>query len=139
MDAQAQTLLLLQRYYAAFNGGDRETFFDCLCEDVVHDLNQGGQEVGRAAFRTFMARMDRCYQERLTDIVLMVTADGTRAAAEFVVHGTYLATDEGLPPASGQTYELPAGAFLAVRDGKIARVTMYYNLPEWCRQVGAAA
>ena len=41
----------------------------------------------------------------------MVDATGTRAAAEFMVEGEYLATDAGLPPARGQRYRLPAGAF----------------------------
>ena len=49
--------------------------------------------------------------------------------------GTYLAADEGLPPAQGQTYRLPAGAFFELRDGKVARVTNYYNLQDWLRQV----
>ncbi|OYU99064.1 MAG: isopropylmalate/homocitrate/citramalate synthase [Verrucomicrobiales bacterium VVV1] len=106
-------------------------------EDIVHDLNQGGSEVGVTAFREFMLRMDRCYRERLEDLVLFANKDGTRAAAEFNVHGEYLATDEGLPEAKGQTYVLPAGAFFRIEDGKIARVTMYYNLSEWLRQVGA--
>jgi hypothetical protein len=43
--------------------------------------------------------------------------DGTRAAAEFVVNGTYLATDEGLPEARGQTYVLPAGGFFGYGTG----------------------
>ena len=58
-----------------------------------------------------------------------------RAAAEFVVHGTYLNTDEGLPEARGQRYVLPAGAFFIIRDGKIASIRNYYNLPDWTRQV----
>ena len=53
--------------------------------------------------------------------------------------GTYLATDDGLPAATGQTYRLPAGAFFTLRDGRIGRVTMYYNLTDWLRQVGAPA
>ena len=130
------TLHLLRSYYDAFNSGDRETFFSLLAEDVVHDLNQGGAEMGVAAFREFMARMDRCYRERLEDLVLFASEDGTRAAAEFTVHGEYLATDDGLPEAHGQTYVLPAGAFFQIAGGKIARVTMYYNLSEWLRQVG---
>ena len=69
----------------------------------------------------------------------MVSADGSRAAAEFVVHGAYLATDTGLPPATGQTYRLPAGTFFELRDGRIARVTTCYNLADWCAQVGAEA
>ncbi len=128
---------LLRSYYAAFNSGDRETFFSLMAEDITHDLNQGGSERGVPAFREFMTRMDRCYRERLENLVLFANEDGTRASAEFTVHGEYLATDEGLPEANGQTYVLPAGAFFEIRNEKIARVTMYYNLSEWLRQVGA--
>lgn len=130
------TIALVQRYYDAFNRGDRDGMLDCLAADVVHDLNQGAREHGRQAFREFLARMDRCYREQLRDIVVMASDDGYRAAAEYVVHGTYAATDDGLPPAHGQTYVLPGGAFFAIRDGRIARVTNYYNLQDWLEQVG---
>ncbi len=133
---KADAILLLQRYYAAFNAGDRETFFSLLTEDVVHDINQGGSEKGVAVFRSFIDRMDRSYREQIEDIVIMADESGTRAAAEFMVRGEYLATDDGLPEAAGQTYLLPAGAFFTLRDGRVARVTMYYNLQEWLRQVG---
>ena len=81
--------------------------------------------------------MAECYKENLTDIVLFSTPDGTRGAAEFVVNGTYLKTDGDLPPAHGQTYVLPAGAFFSLQDGKITRVTTFYNLADWIRQVSA--
>lgn len=129
--------MILDTYYHAFNSGDRETMFSLLAHDIVHDLNQGGTETGIDAFRTFMERMDRCYQEKLEDIVILQNPGATRAAAEFTVLGKYLSTDEGLPEATGQTYTLPAGAFFTLRDGKIARITMYYNLQEWLRQIGA--
>ena len=60
---------------------------------------------------------------------------GTRAAAEFTVRGTYLATAEGLPEANGQRYTLPAGIFFDIDDDKISRVTTYYNLEAWTKQV----
>ena len=63
------------------------------------------------------------------------STDGARAAAEFNLKGKYLATDEGLPPAKGQTYKLRVGAFFEVADGKITRVSTHYSLPEWTRQV----
>jgi steroid delta-isomerase-like uncharacterized protein len=66
----------------------------------------------------------------------MSSACGQRAAAEFTVLGEYLVTDEGLPPARGQTYRLAAGAFFEVRDGKVARISNYYNLQDWLQQVG---
>jgi steroid delta-isomerase-like uncharacterized protein len=130
---------LIRAYLDAFNRGDRPAMLALLADDVAHDVNQGGREVGRAAFAAFMARMDRCYRETLADIVVMADATGTRAAAEFTVHGEYLATDTGLPEARGQRYVLPAGAFYAVREGRIARVTMHYNLADWIAQVSADA
>jgi steroid delta-isomerase-like uncharacterized protein len=133
--SRAVTENLIARYYEAFNRADADAMLDCLAEDVAHDVNQGVRRSGKAAFRAFIQHMDRCYREQLGDIVVMVNADGTRAAAEFNVQGTYLATDEGLPPASGQSYALPAGTFFVVRDGLIARVTTYYNLTDWLMQV----
>jgi steroid delta-isomerase-like uncharacterized protein len=124
-------------YCKAFNAGDWEGMLSHVTDQVAHDINQGGREVGREAFRAFLARMNRSYREELRDIVVMASADGAHVAAEYVVHGTYLATDEGLPPATGQTYVLPGGAFFEIVDGKIARVTNYYNLQDWLRQVGA--
>lgn len=136
MSGPAAAAALIGDYYARFNAGDRPGLLALLAEDVVHDINQGGREVGKPAFAAFLAHMDRCYRERLTEIVVMPAADGTRAAAEFVVEGEYLATDSGLPPASGQRYRLPAGTFFAIRDGRIARVSTAYNLGDWIRQVG---
>ena len=132
-----ETIDLIRRYYAAFNAGEWETMLSLLTEDVAHDINQGGRELGVDAFRAFLARMDRSYAEQLQDIVVMAAQDGARAAAEFVVHGTYKATDEGLPPAKGQRYVLPAGAFFDIRGGRIARVSNFYNLADWLQQVGA--
>lgn len=124
-------------YYAAFNAGDREAFLALLTEDVAHDINQGERQVGREAFGRFVDHMSRCYREQLTDIVIMTGGAPDRGAAEFTVHGTYLVTDEGLPEAHGQTYTLPAGAFFTIRDGRVARISNYYNLQDWLKQVGA--
>ena len=126
---------LVLAYYAAFNRGDTAAMLDLLADDVAHDINQGARETGKAAFAAFLARMARCYREQLRDIVVMANEAGDRAAAEYVVHGQYLADDEGLPPASGQAYVLPGGAFFDVRDGLIARVSNYYNLQDWVAQV----
>jgi steroid delta-isomerase-like uncharacterized protein len=128
---------LIEAYYAAFNSGDRESLLEMLTDDVVHEINEGATETGREAFRGFLQRMDRCYRESVEDLVVFTSDDPTRAAAEFFIRGEYLATDEGLPEANGQTYHLRVGAFFDIRDGKIARVTNRYNLSEWMRMVGA--
>lgn len=135
--SQDATRALLQRYYAAFNAADWNGFLGMLEDDVIHDINQGARDVGKAAFAQFMDRMNRCYSEQIEDIVIMTGGDGSRAAVEFTVVGKYLRTDEGLPEANGQTYRLPGGAFFEIRNGRVARVTNYYNLQDWLKQVGA--
>lgn len=134
---------LVRAYYAAFNARDVEAFLALLTEDVVHGISQGGEEVGKPAFRTFLEHMNRCYRERISDLVVLTEPGGTRAAAEFTVHGTYVATDPGVPAgtpsAAGQTYVLPAGAFFTLRDGKIARISNHYSLRDWVQQVGGLA
>lgn len=135
MPADAKTLI--QAYYTAFNAGQPHAMLDLLTPDVIHDINQAKRETGRDKFAVFLDHMNSAYRETLTDIAIMTTADATRAAAEFTVHGEYLRTDSGLPEANGQHYILPAGAFFEIRDGLIARVTNYYNLADWLAQIAA--
>lgn len=128
---------IIEQYYDAFNRADMEAFAALLSEHVIHDVNQGIREYGKEAFMRFMSRMNEHYREQLTDLVVMYSSDGKRAAAEFMVNGTYLKTDNGLPAANGQHYRLSAGAFFEIYDGKVARVTNYYNLQDWIQQVAS--
>ena len=98
---------LIQAYYDAFNAADMPAFLALLNDDVVHDINQGERQVGKAVFAEFMDKMN----------------------------GECLAGGEGLPPANGQKYVLPAGAFFEVKNGKVARISNYYNLNDWVAQV----
>ena len=133
MDSKA----LIAAYYEAFNAGQTDRMLEMLHDDVEHHVNEGEIRKGKDLFARFNRHMTETYKENLTDMVIFANEAGDRAAAEFIVNGTYLKTDEGLPEANGQTYRLPAGAFFAIRDGKIARVTTYYNLTDWMAQVGA--
>ena len=126
---------LLKDYYDAFNRQDMAAFLSMLTDDVIHDVNQGDREIGKQAFAEFMQRMNAHYKEQIVDITIMTNDDGDRAAVEFTVLGEYLSTDEGLPEAAGQTYRLPAGAFFVIREGKVARISNYYNLEDWIAQV----
>ena len=103
---------VIRAYYEAFNRGDREGML-ALLDRRRRPRRQPGRARDRQGRRSrrFLAHMDRCYRERLTDIVVMASADGSRAAAEFVVDGTYLATDAGLPPATRPDLP-PAGRHL---------------------------
>ncbi len=128
---------VIEAYFQAFNNGDVDGMLECLSEDVAHHVNEGQVRTGKAAFGAFCEHMSRCYREHLDNIVIFEAEGGTRGAAEFVVNGTYLATDEGLPEANGQTYKLPAGSFFSLENNKITRVVTYYNLADWTKQVSA--
>jgi steroid delta-isomerase-like uncharacterized protein len=127
---------LLRDYYAAFNRGDSAAMLALLTDDVVHEPSQGTVREGKAAFAEFLEHMNCCYKEAVIGPVFLTSADGTRAAAEFMLEGEYLVTDGDLPAASGQRYRLRVGAFFEVREGKIARVSNHYNLADWLAQVG---
>lgn len=126
---------VLRTYFDAFNAGDTDAMLACLSDDIAHHVNEGEIRTGKPAFAVFCDHMTKCYDEELTDIVLFTANAGQRGAAEFMVNGKYLQTDDGLPEANGQTYRLPGGSFFELRDGMITRVTTYYNLADWLRQV----
>lgn len=125
---------LISTYFEAFNAGNTAGMVDCLADDVAHYVNEGQVRAGREAFTAFCEHMARCYKEQLTEMVILEGANG-RFAAEYMVNGTYLETDAGLPEARNQTYRLPAGSFFTVEGGKITRVVTYYNLADWVKQV----
>lgn len=128
---------IIKQYYARFNNADYEGMLALLAENVLHEPSQGEPRPGKQKFREFLAHMEACYKEQVIDPVIMVSADGTRAAAEFMLQGTYLKTDEGLPLARGQQYTLRVGAFFELQDGKILRVSNHYNLQHWLSQISA--
>lgn len=128
-------IITMTQYFEAFNKGDIDGMLACLTDDVAHHVNEGKVRVGKDQFRAFCEHMNRCYDEKLTDLVLFSAERGLRGAAEFTVHGTYLVTDKGLPAARGQSYSLPGASMMTLRDGKICRVTTYYNLADWIAQV----
>lgn len=128
---------IVEGYFSAFNAGDATGMLALVADDVEHHVNQGEVRHGRAAFSEFCSHMGVSYREDLRDMVILISDDGTRAAAEFTVHGEYLQTDPGLPEACGQRYVLPAGSFFTLSGGKITRITTYYNLQDWIAQVSA--
>ncbi|NUO00331.1 MAG: nuclear transport factor 2 family protein [Saprospiraceae bacterium] len=130
-----QSAELIKQYYACFNQKDWAGMLALLDPEIRHEVNQGEVRIGVDLYAQFLQQMDEAYEETLHDLVYMINEAGNRIAVEFVVHGIYKKGGEGLPPAHGQTYILPAGAFLEVKNRKICRVTTYYNLPLWIKLV----
>jgi steroid delta-isomerase-like uncharacterized protein len=135
---KAETQDLLHDYYSALNARDMPALLELLHEDIVHDLGQSRREFGKTAFARFLEHTAARCQKHLFDIEIMVNDDGSRAAAEFVVLGSYLAGSQCPESAPGQTFRLPGGAFFEIHRGKITRISNYSGLQEWLAQVIAA-
>lgn len=125
----------VKSYYDCFNNKDWKGMLALVHPEIKHQPNQGDERIGKELFTEFLKMMDECYEETLTEIVILGEATHKRVAAEFVVNGIYKKGDADSPAAHGQKYVLPAGAFLEVTDGLISRVTTYYNLPLWIKLV----
>jgi steroid delta-isomerase-like uncharacterized protein len=125
----------VKQYYQSFNQKNWEGMLALLHPEIRHEANQGDVRIGIEKFTEFLAKMDESYEETLTDMVFFSEPTDSRVAVEFVVNGIYKKGEDGLPVAYGQPYVLPAGAFLELKEGKISRVTTYYNLPLWIELV----
>ncbi len=132
---RTDAIALIRRYYDAFNAGNAQGMLDCLTDDIEHRVNEGAHRIGKEKFAEFCGHMGVSYREELKEMVVFANDEGSRGAAEFIVHGTYLKTDPGLPEAKGQRYVLPAGGFFDIRGDRISRITTFYNLNDWIAQV----
>ncbi|MCF0042114.1 nuclear transport factor 2 family protein [Dyadobacter fanqingshengii] len=129
------SLDIVQAYYTSFNQKNWEGMLALVHPEVRHEPNQGDVRIGIEKFTEFLRTMDESYEETLTDMVFFTTPDDSRIAVEFIVRGIYKKGEEGFPEAYGQSYKVPAAAFLELKNEKICRVTTYYNLPLWIQLV----
>lgn len=128
---------LIKKYYESFNQKDWKTFFELLHPQIIHEINQGHVEISKESFKKFIDRMNHSYEEQIKDINIYEGEKANTFASEYMVHGKYLRTDEGLPEAKGQTYILKGGAFFETENGLIKLVRNYYNLNEWIKMVNS--
>ena len=129
------SLKTIQNYYEYFNQKNWQGILSLLHPEIRHESNQGDVRIGIEKFTDFLKKMDECYDEKLTDMVFFTEPSNQKIAVEFTVNGIYKKADDDLPPAHNQNYVLPAAAFLELKDGKISRVTTYYNLTLWLELV----
>lgn len=120
---------IVDRFLDALSAHDDEAALACLDDDVARDVEGGGREIGREKFRWYLGLRARWFDERIADRVVM--AEGVHAAAEVTLKGTYLSPPDGWPPASGQSYSLPAVFVFEIDDGLISRFTLYRDVARW--------
>jgi len=128
-------LQIAKQYYSYFNEKNWQGMLSLLDTEIRHEPNQGDVRVGKEKFTEFLQMMDDSYEETLTNMVFFSEPNDSRIAVEFTVNGIYKKGEDDMPKAYGQSYVLPAAAFLEIKNDKIVRVTTYYNLPLWLKLV----
>ena len=120
---------MLEAYYAAWGHGDPDAiaaYFtpDAVFEDVAFDARFEGPEGVRDFARlTFQGVPDfQIAPER-------ITVDGEDAAAWWTMSGTHAGDMPGFP-ATGRRFEISASSMIRLRDGKIQRMTDYWEPSE---------
>ena len=105
---------------------------DATYSDMAGGKNQQGkqeiQQLLRAAFE---------WAPDFKVTVLSLTIGKDAAATEWLIEGTQ-AGPVGDLPASGNSFRLRGASILAFRHGKIFKVTDYYDMGTFLRQLGGA-
>lgn len=102
---------------------------------IVEDSLYPHPFVGRKAI---MARKSAGFAA-VPDVEITVTkriVRGDQLTVEWVASGTHLRDYPGLP-ATGRSFSIPGVTVVVRRDGKIARESLYYDMAEVHRQLGA--
>lgn len=133
--SRQSTEAVIKAYIEAANSNDNAAILALMHEDVAFDVSQSKREIGTANLRLLLAGKAAHIKEQLADAVVMSSEDGSRGAAEFTWKGSYVATIEGFPKASGQRFSMQAGLFFEVEDGTITRITSQRDMQEWVKQI----
>lgn len=134
--AHQQTIELVNTYYNALNNKNMNQFFAIITPNVIHDINQGGSEQGIGKFKLFMQQSNNSFDEKLSHIIIMVSNDGNYATGQWIDHGTYYRDFPGMGlKAKNQKYILRGANIFEITNGKISRVTTYFNEAEFMTQV----
>lgn len=133
---QGHTIKLIKTYFDALNRKDMDRYFSIMDANVIHDINQGESEQGLEKFKIFMEKSNASFDEKLNNIVIMVSDDGKYGAATWMDHGVYVKDYPGFEvKAKKQNYTLSGGHFFEIRNGKLYRVTTYYNATDFMKQI----
>lgn len=83
-----------------------------------------------------MKKVNDSFDETLDNIIILISNDGQFAAAHWIDHGKYYKDYPGMDvSAKNQTYVIPGGHFFEIKNGKLSRVTTYYNLVDFMKQI----
>jgi steroid delta-isomerase-like uncharacterized protein len=129
----------IRSLFDRFNAGDLDGTATLVTHDCeLVDMAQGRTYYGPAGVREWLGAFRTALPDAHAELV-EVLADGGRVATEHVGTGTHtgpLATPSGEIPPTGRRIELRFSEMYEIRDGRIARVRVWYDSATMMRQLG---
>jgi steroid delta-isomerase-like uncharacterized protein len=110
---------------------------ELLAADVVFKGTLGDELTGRAAFRTYMRKVQSAFPDFHNSIV-QISADEDRVAARTLYRGTHQGEIFGLLP-TGKQISYAGAAFFRIRDSQVIEAWVLGDLLGLLRQLGARA
>jgi steroid delta-isomerase-like uncharacterized protein len=128
---------LLKEENAAWNSHDVDKiakFYtdDCIKEDVAVGVRATGKEAMNAVNRGAFAAVPDMKIE-----LGLIISSGNKAATEWTMSGSYSGKQPGAPAVVGRPFSMKGATIMQLRDGRISRVSDYWDSALFLRQVGS--
>ncbi|RJF89312.1 hypothetical protein D3874_21985 [Oleomonas cavernae] len=126
---------ILEGFYTAYANRDVDGMMQWVTDDIVEDISGIGFVRGAAEERAFLSGLFSSFPDLDTRLVQIVI-DDHGASVEWSRRGTFEGTPfQGLR-ANGRAFQLRGGAFFEFSDGRIRRITGYYDTAAFARDIG---
>jgi steroid delta-isomerase-like uncharacterized protein len=132
---------LVNELYAAWSLHEPDRVDAIFTDDAAYEDVAGGQVLrGKAAIKELL-RAAFAWAPDFRVTMTSLTIAGDTGTTEWVIEGTQAGAVQAGPfgelPATGRIFRLRGASILMFRDGRIAKVTDYYDMATFLRQLGA--
>lgn len=123
--SQIETQSLVERFLTALNAADWDAASAMFSQDAAIDMPGEERMIGAEQLRWHLAQTIRQYRFHISDLEIMVSESGVRAAAEFTLTRDYVDKADLPDQIRGASVTLLGAIFFEVDDGEITRMTRY--------------
>jgi steroid delta-isomerase-like uncharacterized protein len=135
-DPLEQNKDVIRRFFdEMWNPWDFAKADELLAPDMVFKGSLGDELTGRAAFRTYMRKVQSAFPDFHNSIV-QISAEDDRVMARTLYRGTHRGEIFGLLP-TGKQISYAGAAFFRIRDGQVIEAWVLGDLLGLLRQLGA--
>ncbi len=130
----SKTYELIENFYSYFNSSRFIELFSLMDDRIVQEINYV-QTIGKNNVIENITSNKKYYNEKISNLIIMISENGCNASAQFTVNGEYLKTDDTAISASGQKYQLSVLNYFEIENNKIIKGCCFFDDDEWKCQV----